>query len=193
MSRRDPAFPRVEGVAARQAHCDLPDRTYEREFGAEGFFGAATHLLHAHPPTGWTDWEGPLRPRAFDLAALTDLGATPWQAPVVLCNAHLQLRFWRTRGAMDRLVRNADGEELLFVHGGEGDLYCDFGHLSFSEGDYITLPRGTQWRVDCRGDAAFLLIEATAQRYRLPDRTDDPGSGASDCCSAQCCSSPRSF
>ena len=30
------SFPRVEGTASRQAHCDLPDGTYEREAGREG-------------------------------------------------------------------------------------------------------------------------------------------------------------
>ena len=57
---------RVEGEASRQAHADLPDGTYEREFGKEGFFGPAAHLYHRNPPTGWIDWEGPLKPRAFD-------------------------------------------------------------------------------------------------------------------------------
>ncbi|MBM3557592.1 MAG: homogentisate 1,2-dioxygenase, partial [Alphaproteobacteria bacterium] len=47
-------FPRIEGVASRQAHCDLPPGTFEREAGREGFFGPATHFYHAHPPTGWS-------------------------------------------------------------------------------------------------------------------------------------------
>ena len=29
-------------------------------------------------------------------------------------------------------LRNADGDELLFVHQGAGELFCDFGHLSFA-------------------------------------------------------------
>ena len=40
------SFPRVEGLASRQAHCDLPKGTYEREFGRDGFFGPSTHLYH---------------------------------------------------------------------------------------------------------------------------------------------------
>ena len=64
------SFPRVEGRASRQAHADLPDGTFERELGKEGFFGPATHMYHTHAPTGWMGWEGPLRPRAFDLAKL---------------------------------------------------------------------------------------------------------------------------
>jgi homogentisate 1,2-dioxygenase len=163
-------FPRVEGSASRQAHCDLPAGTYEREFGREGFFGPATHIHHANPPTGWSRWEGELRPRAFDLMRMQENAALPWDACPLLHNAHMRMRFWRTQGAMDRLVCNADGDELLFVHAGEGGLFCDFGHLSFTEGDYIVLPRGSKWRVECKGAALFLLIEATNDGYRLPDK-----------------------
>ena len=52
---------RVEGNASRQAHCDLPEGTYEREMSKEGFFGPAAFFYHRHPPTGWSDFSGPLR------------------------------------------------------------------------------------------------------------------------------------
>lgn len=163
-------FPKTEGLASRQAHCDLPEGTYEREFGREGFFGPTSHLYHAHPPTGWIQWQGDHRPRAFDLTQLSEFYDSPWAAKNILSNTHLKFRMWRTRGAMTHLVTNGDGDELLFVHAGEGDLFCDFGHLTFTEGDYIVLPRGSCWRVDCKGDAAFLLMEATNDGYRLPDK-----------------------
>ena len=109
-------FPRIEGKSSRQAHCDLPQGTYEREFGREGFFGPVSHLYHAHPPTGWTKWEGELRPRAFDLAKLKPNKNSPWNATTIVHNAHLRMRQWKTKGAMDHLACNADGDELLFVH-----------------------------------------------------------------------------
>jgi len=170
MAGRRISFPRVEGNASRQAHADLPEGTYERELGREGFFGPATQMHHAHPPTGWVAFEGPLRPRAFDLTRLDGTTGSPWTAQKVLSNAHVGMRFWRTAGAMDHLVRNADGDELLFVHEGAGALYCDYGRLEFRDGDYIVLPRGTMWRVECAGAAEFLLIEATNDAYRLPDK-----------------------
>ena len=49
---------------------------------------------------------------------------------------------------MDFLVRNADGDELLFIHQGTADLYCDYGHLKVSEGDYVMIPRSTSWRLE---------------------------------------------
>jgi homogentisate 1,2-dioxygenase len=164
------SFPRVEGTVTRQAHADLPEGTYEREMGREGFFGPAAHLYHRHPPTGWSDWEGPLRPRAFDTAKFNDVAASPWEAKPLLANAHVKIRLWRVEGAMDHLVRNGDGDDLVFVHEGGGELYCDFGHLSFREGDYIVLPRGTMWRIEPSSPVVALLIEATNAAYKLPDK-----------------------
>ena len=71
---------------------------------------------------------------------------------------------------MDHLVRNGDGDELLFVHAGRGELFCDYGHLSFRDGDYVMLPRGTLWRIECAEPATMLLLEATNGSYRLPER-----------------------
>ena len=35
-------FPKNEGLTTRQAHVDLPEGTYEREMGKEGFSGPST-------------------------------------------------------------------------------------------------------------------------------------------------------
>src|SRR5437773_1863785 len=135
-------FPRVEGEASRQAHADLPPGTFEREISKEGFFGPASHLYHRNPPTGWVAFEGPLRPHAFDLnRTAAQSGIEPWAAAELMGNAAVRVRFWKSAaGRMDHLVRNADGDDLLFIHRGAGELYCDFGHLSFATGDYIVLP-----------------------------------------------------
>ena len=162
--------PPSEGRTSRQAHADLPDGVYERELGRSGFFGPATQMMHAHPPTGWSSWEGPLRPRAFDLARIEASAASPWDASEVLSNAHMRFRYWRCPATMDHLVRNGDGDELLFVHQGGGELFCDYGHLSIAAGDYVVLPRGTMWRIECSAPITLLLIEATQSSYRLPDK-----------------------
>ncbi len=162
--------PRVEGTASRQAHADLPPGTYEREMSKEGFFGPAAFFHHRHPPTGWSNFEGPLSPHAFEFTQLEAVDNHPWSAPDLLFNASTRIRFWRCNGRMEALARNADGDELLFVHQGGGDLYCDFGRLRFEAGDYIVLPRGTMWRLECDQPAAMLLIEATNASYMLPDK-----------------------
>lgn len=162
--------PKIEGRSSRQAHADLPEGTYERELGKEGFFGPATHMYHKNPPTGWSDWQGPLRPHAFDLNRVDDDAASPFNAKELLFNAHMRLRFWQAEQKMNHLIRNADGDELLFVHQGRGDFFCDYGHLEYAPGDYIILPRSTMWRLEPREKTQLLLIEATNNSYRLPDR-----------------------
>jgi homogentisate 1,2-dioxygenase len=162
--------PHIEGQASRQAHADLPAGSVERELGKEGFFGPATHMIHPRPPTGWSSWEGPLRPRAFDCTKLAPANASPWDAVQLLHNAHVRMRWWTPAASMHHLARNADGDELLFVHAGEGDLFCDYGHLRVVAGDYLVLPRGTLWRLDVSAPMKLLLIEATNSSYQLPDR-----------------------
>ncbi|HWP59574.1 MAG TPA: homogentisate 1,2-dioxygenase [Candidatus Acidoferrales bacterium] len=163
-------FPRVAGVCSRQAHADIPDGTFERELGKEGFYGPSTQMYHRHPPTRWTSFEGPLRPRAFDTNRLTAESASPWDAALLMSNARLKLRLWRTRASMDHLVRNADGDELLFIHAGSGELFCDYGHLAIRDGDYVVIPRGTLWRVETAAPLALLLVEATDASYQLPEK-----------------------
>jgi homogentisate 1,2-dioxygenase len=170
MSKNWISFPKIEGKASHQAHADLPEGTYEREIGREGFFGPATHMYHKHMPTAWTSFTGPLRPRAYDTAKFASFGPSPWAAKALLANARVKIRVWRLSESMRELARNSDGDELLFVHQGAGDLYCDFGHLAFGEGDYILIPRGTMWRMEPREDCSLLMIEAVDGAYKLPER-----------------------
>lgn len=168
--RKPFSFPIVEGVASRQAHTDLPENTFERELGADGFFGAATHMHHRHPPTAWRSVDGPLRPRAFDTLEFTDMITSPWLAPVLLQNRSTEIRSWMLCRNMPGLVRNSDGDQLLFVHEGGGHLYCDYGHLIFRDGDFIVLPRGVMWRIEPDVVCRMLLVEATGSHYALPDK-----------------------
>ena len=163
-------FPVHEGETSRQAHCDLPGDTYERELGREGFFGPVSHMHHKHPPTGWEKWEGPLRPHAFDLNNLDAEAISPWLAAPLLYNRDVRLRFWKLEQNMEYLVRNSDGDELLFVHQGAGEFFCDYGHLTFRDGDYIVVPRGTAWRIEPTESCAFLMIENTDGVYSLPEK-----------------------
>jgi homogentisate 1,2-dioxygenase len=170
MSRNWISLPRRSGQSSRQAHVGLPEGTFERELGREGFFGPATHMYHRHPPTGWLRMEGELRPRAFDTTHFGEFGPMPWAARPLLHNAHCRIRLWEMCEPMDQLARNADGDELLFIHAGSGDLFCDYGHLEFTEGDYLLLPRGTQWRLEAAEPVRMLLIEASNGAFQLPDK-----------------------
>jgi homogentisate 1,2-dioxygenase len=162
--------PQGEGAFARQAHADIPQDTFERELGRDGFFGAASHMYHRNPPTAWESISGAIEPRAFNMTKLNARTNSPLEAVTVLHNACTSVRFWRSDGAMAHLVRNSDGDDLLLVHRGGGEFFCDYGHLTVVEGDYIVVPRGTMWRLEATEGTDLLMIESTSQPYSLPDR-----------------------
>ncbi len=162
--------PLRRGTAPRQAHADVPDGLWERELARDAFFGASTHFYHRNAPTAWSsiDEQGP-RPHRFDTRHGIPSSTSPWDARELASNANVRIRFWKCSGDMDHLVRNADGDELLFIHAGECELFCDFGHITLVNGDYLILPRGTLWRIEVRDSVEVLLIESTDAPYRLPE------------------------
>lgn len=164
-------YPHQEGICSKQAHADFPEQTFEREAGRDGFYGPASHFHHRHAPTGWSDWQGDLRPRAFDFTKVERaLQGSPWSVPTLLHNDQCKIRFWQISQSMETLVRNADGDELLFIHAGEGEFYCDYGHLTVTQGDYVLIPRGTLWRIDVSQSLAILMVENSNGRFGLPDK-----------------------
>lgn len=162
--------PIVQGVAPRQAHADIPDGLWEREFARDAFFGAATDFYHRNPPTAWSaiDKDGP-RPHLFDTRHGIEPTSSPWEAAELLVNASVRIRYWKSSGIMDHLARNADGDDLLFMQRGNCELFCDFGHISLVKGDYFVVPRGTMWRIEALDTVEMLLIESTDSPYHLPE------------------------
>ncbi len=165
-------FPHREGTCSKQAHADFPDDAiYEREAGRSGFFGPAAHFHHQHAPTGWSEWQGELRPRAFNFNQVAQASQLcPWFVPHLLHNHDVKIRVWKLAQAMPGLVRNADGDELLFVHQGQAELFCDYGHLTIREGDYVMIPRSTNWRLEPTQPLFLLMIENSDAAYSLPEK-----------------------
>src|SRR5919206_265000 len=68
--------------------------------------------------------------------------------------------------------RNGQGDELLFVHEGEGHLETTFGILPYRRGDYLYVPIGCTYRlVASGGQTRLFVIESTGEittprRYR---------------------------
>lgn len=166
------AYPHREGVCSKQAHADFPKQAvYEREAGRQGFYGSAAHFHHQHPPTSWSNWQGELRPRAYDFNQVEQAyQPSPWDVPTLLSNQECKLRVWQISHAMDHLVRNADGDDLLFIHQGSAEFFCDYGHFSVMEGDYVVIPRSTNWRLTPHEPMFILMIENTDGEYDLPDK-----------------------
>src|ERR687895_2425278 len=161
-----------KGKVTKQAHVGVPEGTYEEEHGREAFAGRASHLYRMHPPTAWTRIEGALKPRAFDLNAIKPEDQTEpdgwWQ--LVAGNSEVRLFISRRSEPMPYFLRDADGDVCYFVHRGEGTIETDYGPLSYAEGDYVIIPKGTTHRVvPGSEDNFFFIIEGTGE-YHIPER-----------------------
>ncbi|HEV3049272.1 MAG TPA: hypothetical protein VGX50_03145, partial [Longimicrobium sp.] len=132
-------IPYVRGRVAAQAHVGLPEGTVEEEYARNGFFGRYAHLYRRNPPVGWSRIEGPLRPRAYDLRRMAGDPGGDWVAArrALLANEDVRLSFATLTAPMPYLFRNADADEVLFIHAGAGRLETDFGPLSYEPGDYL--------------------------------------------------------
>ncbi|MBS1911623.1 MAG: homogentisate 1,2-dioxygenase [Bacteroidetes bacterium] len=159
-------YPLKKGLAARQAHVGLPEGTVEEEHGRSGFFGPASHLYRVHPPTGWTAIDGPLRPHLIDTTLLKPSDQTnPEGSPVeFLVNNDVRMSISRRSAPMPFTFRNADGDEVYFIHEGSGRFETDYGVIAYERGDYVIIPRGTSYRViPDTAENYFLIVEATGE------------------------------
>ncbi len=162
-------IPYVRGRVAAQAHVGLPDGTVEEEYARNGFFGRYAHLYREHAPVGWTRIDGPLRPRLYDLRRSPSNGDYLAARVPLLTNADCTISTAVLRDAMPYAFRNADSDELLFVHDGAGRLDCDFGGLAYEPGDYLIIPRGTVYRLAPSSPTRLLVVETTGELVP-PDR-----------------------
>lgn len=73
---------------------------------------------------------------------------------------------------MDYFYKNAEADELLYIHDGEGFLYSQFGKLTIKKGDYVVIPRTTIYKIEfTSSNPRVLVIESaapieTVERYR---------------------------
>jgi homogentisate 1,2-dioxygenase len=154
----------------------------EQVFGTKGFSGLASILYHRHPPTRVRHFEplGATPPAVADSAALRHRHLRTAAAPAggdavsgrrpLLVNADVTLSVCRPVEPMPYLYKNAEGDELLFVHEGEGTLESLFGDLPFRPGDYLVIPRGTIHRLTFGSPEPRLLVMETTGAIEIPRR-----------------------
>ena len=71
---------------------------------------------------------------------------------------------------MKSFFRNAQGDELYFIHEGKGTLESVFGLLPFHEGDFIVVPRGTTYRILLDSKESRFLVTESAGPIEIPRR-----------------------
>lgn len=165
-------YPLKKGKFAPQAHVGLPEGTYEEEHGRKGFYGKSAHLYHAHPPTDWIRFEGKLRPHCLDLNKLhpSDLDDAEGAPVAFMGNHDVKVYVSRRSKPMPFYFRNADGDELLFVHRGRGLVETDFGPLTFEPGDYLVIPRAVTYRLVPETTDNFFLIIQSQGEFEQPEK-----------------------
>jgi homogentisate 1,2-dioxygenase len=174
------------GQIPRKRHTQFrkPDGTLysEQVFGEEGFSGLQSILYHAHPPTQVGEYEflRDVRPEADDNEGLRHLHITtqalkPSGDPVsgrvtLLFNDDVAIGICLPNKPMEYFYKNADGDDLLFVHEGAGDLETMFGTIPYGKGDYLVIPRGTIYRVVPSSPATRMLVVEARSTIESPKR-----------------------
>ena len=156
------------GIVTKQAHVHIPQGLYEEEHGRKGFYGKVSHLYHENPPVSWIHIEGNLRPRCLPpLFSGTYLEKNIFTC--LLYNKDLSVSAGILIDHFQHFFRNADFDELLFIHEGRGRCETIYGHFSFKKGDYISLPRGTTYKIFVERPVKLLKIES-ASEFNQPTR-----------------------
>lgn len=158
---------------------------YEQLFGTVGFEGMSSLMYEIYRPTMLKEIlsETDVNPiiavqkhlkarllKGFEVSPKDDFleSRTP-----VLVNADVQISLAAPRNSLTSyFYKNADADELLFVHQGSGKLRTQLGNISFEYGDYLVIPRGMIYQIDFDTlDNRLLIIESfhpiyTPKRYR---------------------------
>ena len=165
-----------------------PDGTLYKEelVSSRGFSGIYSNLYHIHPPTqiksigesrkyGAKMLEGyGLKHTHLNTSKVGITGNDYLEARVVLLtNTDVSMAICSpVNRNMDYFYKNADGDEVLFVHDGQGVLISQFGKLVIRKGDYVVIPRTVIYKLEFdEGPLRLLIIESTSpietpKRYR---------------------------
>jgi homogentisate 1,2-dioxygenase len=156
---------------------------YEQLFGTVGFDGMSSLMYHVHRPTQVKEMKPPrdvspkialeknlraLRLKGFDVAPEADhLEARK----TILVNSDVAVVLAApTAKKVDYFYKNADCDEMLFIHKGSGRLRSTFGTLDFKYGDYLLIPRGIIYTLEFDTEDNRLLIVESHQPMYTPKR-----------------------
>ena len=158
---------------------------HEELFGTEGFSGMSSLVYHINPPTRVKEKGIPYSVKP-EIAIEDNLQNRSYQSfNAKPANDYLESR--KTlfvnddmtigvaapiEGTNKYFFKNADADEMLFIHKGNGEIKTMYGNISFSYGDYIIIPRGTVYQINFEtNDNRILIVEShgpieTPERYR---------------------------
>ncbi|GCC50706.1 homogentisate 1,2-dioxygenase [Chryseotalea sanaruensis] len=75
-----------------------------------------------------------------------------------------------TQRKMDYFYKNAEGDEVIYIHDGKGVLISQFGKLEIRQGDYVVIPRTVIYKLEFEEGPLRLLIVESASPIETPNR-----------------------
>jgi homogentisate 1,2-dioxygenase len=175
-------IPEKRHIVFRQPNGNL---YHEELFGTEGFAGMSSLVYHIYPPTRVKEMGKPysVRPEVAIEDNLQARSYMAYKAPQVpdylesrktlFINDDMTIGVAApTVGTKDYFYKNADADEMIFIHKGDGSLKTMYGNIDFAYGDYLIIPRGTVYQFEFKStDNRLLIVEShgpieTPARYR---------------------------
>lgn len=152
---------------------------YEELFGTIGFDGMSSLLYHCHRPTQVKEVLESIdvTPEIAVEKNMKSYALNGFQVPpkddflesrvTVLMNndCHIVLAA-PTKSLTEYFYKNADCDELIFVHKGSGKLRTLLGNIEFGYGDYLMIPRGMIYQIEFNDENNRLfIVESTSPMY----------------------------
>ena len=155
----------------------------EELFSTEGFSNDYSLMYHCHPPTDIIGTDDPydvlpviaeekmLKHRSFEAFKINPKGDFLASRKTVLVNndCHIVLAAPEL-GMNEYFYKNADADELIFIHEGSGVLKTMYGNLEFGYGDYLIVPRGTIYQLEFKDTKNRLFIVESFSPIEFPKR-----------------------
>ncbi len=156
---------------------------YEELFGTVGFDGMSSLLYHCHRPTQVKEVLESIdvMPEVAVEKNMKAYALNGFQLPpkddflesrvTVLMNndCHIVLAAPK-KSLTDYFYKNADCDELIFVHKGSGKLRTLLGNIEFGYGDYLMIPRGMIYQIEFNDENNRLFIVESSSPMYTPKR-----------------------
>ncbi|MBC8768287.1 homogentisate 1,2-dioxygenase [Arenibacter sp. BSSL-BM3] len=156
---------------------------YEQLFGTIGFDGMSSLMYHLHRPTMVKEVgkSFDVSPKAmvshniksrllkgFEVKPMNDYLES---RTVMLFNSDVHISLAAPKKSMtDYFYKNADADEMLFIHKGTGVLKTMLGEIKFEYGDYLIIPRGMIHQISFDSEENRLLIAESYHPIYTPKR-----------------------
>jgi len=156
---------------------------HEQLFSTEGFSDLYSILYHCNAPTQIVQVEDPYSVKAKTIhdkqlkhRCLKGFQIDPEpdylksRKPILVNNDCQIILSAAQESSTAYFFKNADADEVIFIHEGTGILKTMYGQIPFAYGDYLVIPRGTIYQMHFDTPVNRLLIIESAGPISFPNR-----------------------